>query len=326
MNICRLALITLSLTLLVACGGGGGSTAAAPTTPTNGSERTVNPLANLTNFVPTENSSSIQAVQGIVSTGAPRINTGRIFEEGNSDGVETTCNMNGCIALLPGTTVTLPFLNNIVTDISLVSNFPSFFSDSSYSSEITNGITIEGIEGITFARGKLTGTRDEDDTPLAFETLAGWLNGSVFGVTQIAIGASDSTQQHRFIPYNAGIPTGSDPSGTGSATWEGAAVATVKADRTFVQGDATVTIADLASPTVEVLLEDLQDINDPEGSDEHNFRFRGMSLDGSGGFDTLAGPAKLEGRFYGTDHTEVGGWFSNNMLTGAFGATKQEGR
>ena len=322
MNICRLALITLSLVLIAACGGGGGGgTAAAPTTPRDGDEP-VNPFANLGDFMPTANSPSLQVIEGIVGSNGALINTSRIFEEENSDGVATTCNVNGCVALLPGGVVTLPFLNNIIGDISLISDHASFFTPSSYSSQITNGLTIEDIEGITFARGSLRGTRGEDSTSLESQSFAGWLNGSVFGTTQIEFGATGS-EQYRFISYNAGVPTGSDPSGTGQVRWEGAAVGTVRADRTFVQGDATITIADLANPTVEVLLEDLRDINDPEGSDEHNFRFRGVSLNGNGGFDSLSGSVKLQGRFYGEDHAEVGGWFSGERVTGAFGGTKQ---
>lgn len=321
MNICRLTLITLSFALIAACGGGGGSgtavtPATTPVTPRDGDEP-VNPFADLVNFMPTANSSSIQAVEGIVSATNASIKISDVFEEGSENRVATSCNVNGCIALLPGSVVTVPFLHNIVTDVSLISNHGSYFL--TYSSEITRGIPIEGV---TFAGGNLTGTRYGDNSTVEFKTFAGWLDGSIFGIIQASVEESGN-QQHRFISYNAGVPSGSDPSGTGSARWEGAAVATVKADRTFIQGDATITIADFTNPLVVVELENLRDANNPEIPHTRSFTFRDLHLDGNGVFKQRKPQSEVEGRFFGTNHEEVGGWFDSDDVTGAFGGTKQ---
>ncbi len=328
MNILRITTIALALTLLVACGGGGsGNTATAPTPPTSPTPPIENPFADLANFMPTTDS-SLQVIEGIVGADGARINTSSVFEEGSLNGEAASCNVNGCVVPLPGGVaplpsdiVAIPYLNISVGDISLISN-GHFFSTSTYSSEITNGMTVEGIEGITFARGKLTGTRDQGGTPLEFQTFAGWLNGSIFGTTQITFEVSGS-EQYRFISYNAGVPTGSNPSGTGSATWEGAAVATVKADRTFIQGDATITIADLANPAVDVEVRNFHDINTGVPT-TNRLLSANISLDGTGGFTSGGQLIHMGGRFYGAGHEQVGGWFNSNEITGAFGGTRQQ--
>ena len=201
MNMLRLIAIALPVMLLMACGGGGGGGGAAvtPTTPTPMTmmpppgDGNMNPLVDLANFMPTT-SSSLQAIQDITNITDASINISNLFEAGGlSPDIVANCGQGVCVVALPSAINTVAFVKSNLTDISLI-NENAFFSSSSYSSEITNGVTIEDIEGITFARGKLTGTRAADSNPLEFESFAGWLDGSIFGIMQITIGASGSEQ------------------------------------------------------------------------------------------------------------------------------------
>ena len=78
----------------------------------------------------------------------------------------------------------------------------------------------------------------------------------------------------------------------------------------------------LATPVV-VELENLRDINDPEALQTRSFTFRDLSLDGNGVFKQTR-LIQVEGRFYGTGHEEVGGWFNGDEVTGAFGGTRRQ--
>ena len=136
---------------------------------------------------------------------------------------------------------------------------------------------------------------------------------------QITLGESGS-EQHRFISYLAGVPATSDPSSTGSATWEGAAVATIKADRTFILGDASITV-DFTNTDVDVTLDDWRGLDNQTVSSVSAISYEDLTLT-DGAFEG-SGNDQVEGRFYGTGHTEVGGFFNTEMVTGAFGGTRQ---
>ena len=338
----RLTTIILSLALLVACGGGGGGNSTAIMTPTTGNPNTpptggggggnVNPLADLADFMPTANSSSIRAVQNIINVTDVSIDISDSFQEeslGNDSSAR--CSSQFCSIELPGSPNTLAFLKDNLADLSLVRR-SAFFSNSNYSSEITNGTVIEGIEGITFARGNLTGMRAADSTPLEFETFAGWLNGSVFGTIQVSIGLS-AGEQYRFISYGAGVYTDStsspapNPTAIGSETtsarWEGATVASIKASREFIFGDATITV-NFTDTNVDLEFDNWRNLNNQELSNMAPITYEDVGL-GRGRFSLRKNSNFVAfGRFYGTDHAEVGGWFNTEDVTGAFGGTRQE--
>ena len=340
MNILRLIAIALPMMLLIACGGGGGGGSTAtmtPTTtpPTTGDPNTpptgggnVNPLAGLADFESSAGHSSIQAIQDILNPDGIVINVGNVVEAGNLNFVAVLCPGGFCSGTLPGAANTVTFRKDNLTDISLISE-TAFFSSSSYSSEITNGVTIEDIEGITFARGNLTGIRAADSSPLEFESFAGWLDGNIFGVTQITIGASGS-EQYRFISYGAGsydADTAINPTATGtettSARWEGATVASIKASREFIFGDATVTV-NFTDTNVDLEFGNWRDLDNQELSSMEPITYADARL-ANGRFSLRRNNVtEAFGRFYGTGHTGVGGWFNTMDVTGAFGGTRSQ--
>ena len=118
--------------------------------------------------------------------------------------------------------------------------------------------------------------------------------------------------------WAAGEPTGSNPSGTGSATWRGIAEAARTADFRRFPGAAELRIADLSRPLVDV------DIDLDDGGDGVALEWRGMALS-AGAFDKgAAGTDRLSGRFHGPGHAEAFGTFDTGAYVGAFGAKRQQ--
>lgn len=115
--------------------------------------------------------------------------------------------------------------------------------------------------------------------------------------------------------YAAGDASGSNPAGTGSATWTGIAEASPTGAFERLTGTATLTIADLSRPRVGVAIAvPGHDIGAPGWAD--------MPL-ANGRFATgTAGADYLEGNFHGPAHQEAWGVFDTAGYVGAFGARR----
>ncbi len=116
--------------------------------------------------------------------------------------------------------------------------------------------------------------------------------------------------------YVAGDAAGSNPSGTGSATWTGIAEASPADTAERLMGTARVTIADLSRPRVGVAIE-------VPGHDIGAPGWGNMRL-GNGRFTSgAAGRDYLEGAFHGPGHEEAWGVFDTADHVGVFGARRQ---
>ena len=142
----------------------------------------------------------------------------------------------------------------------------------------------------------------------AVEIADGSMSGTVDGVPFTGDFASARA-------YAVGAAAGTDPGGTGSATWRGVAEAASTATFERRRGSATVTIADLSRPRVGVEI-DVPGfaIGSPAWSD--------MPLAGGGFASGSAGADRLEGNFHGPDHGEAWGVFDTGAHVGAFGAKR----
>ena len=119
-------------------------------------------------------------------------------------------------------------------------------------------------------------------------------------------GASSST---------VGTPAGSNPTGLGGASWSGPAeaISTRSWNRRF--GTATVTMADLSVPRVNV------DVN-IGGHSIGSSGWKSIWLH-NGRFETgAAGIDRLIGDFHGPDHEEAYGAFDTGAFVGSFGAKR----
>ena len=116
--------------------------------------------------------------------------------------------------------------------------------------------------------------------------------------------------------YVMGDTTGTNPTGTGVATWEG--IAEAASLRTFERrlGTATLVIADLSDPRVSVDIDvDNFAINPPDGP-----ICRSPTVAFT--FGTVADGNYLAGNFHGSGHEEAYGVFDTEAYTGAFGAKR----
>lgn len=117
------------------------------------------------------------------------------------------------------------------------------------------------------------------------------------------------------VAYALGTTTGSNPSGIGGATWRG--IAEAASTRTFRRrsGTATVSIADLSRPRVDVEIT-IPGANIGTWTDMRVTNGRYSA--GTTGRDHLVGD------FHGPNHGETYGVFDTGLYVGAFGARLEE--
>ena len=145
----------------------------------------------------------------------------------------------------------------------------------------------------------------------------GWLNESAFrfGATR-SYTTTDSTTRSAAASF--GDASGNRPTGLGSATWLGVMVGGTADTTNIVQGDATLTL-NLNTARLSLDFADIRNLN--SGDRIAAFGWDNVSLTGSGRFSHAVG--NLQGAFYGAHYAEVGGAFTRNAITGAFGAARQ---
>ncbi len=117
--------------------------------------------------------------------------------------------------------------------------------------------------------------------------------------------------------YVAGDAAGTNPSGTGSATWTGIAEASPADTAERLMGTARVTIADLSRPRVGVVIEVPGHAIGAPG-------WRDMRLANGGFRSGTAGDDYLEGAFHGSGHEETWGVFDTADHVGVFGARRMQ--
>ena len=115
--------------------------------------------------------------------------------------------------------------------------------------------------------------------------------------------------------WTAGDATGTNPAGTGSATWRGIAGAARIAGFERLMGTAVLTIENLSRPLVDVDIR-LNGVAAPLEWDDM------QPVDGGFAKGT-AGSNRIEGRFHGPDHEEAWGTFDTGAHVGAFGAKRE---
>ena len=118
-----------------------------------------------------------------------------------------------------------------------------------------------------------------------------------------------------YMNYVAGTVSGSDPTGTGRATWSGIAQAVVRETYEAADGKATVTIEDLSMPRASV---DVEIGGASIGSWADMVVTDGEYSGGGGGSGN-----GVTGAFYGPSHEESYGVFYTDRYGGVFGAMRQ---
>ena len=133
-----------------------------------------------------------------------------------------------------------------------------------------------------------------------------WLNDSVFAIV-------DET-----VAVSFGSSPGTTPTEMGGGVWRGTLVGIDTQSRERVEGDAVIDIDDFARPDVDIAF---TNIETTRGRSQADLHWQDIPVV-QGAFQARDMAGSIEGRFYGSDHGEVGGIFERNRLLGAFGASR----
>ena len=133
-----------------------------------------------------------------------------------------------------------------------------------------------------------------------------WLEDSVFAIVDDAVAISFGDW-----PATTPLPAG-------GAAWKGALVGMDTQAGKPLEGDALIEISDFARLSVDIALTSIEDAQGRARADLH---WAGIPVV-EGAFRSRETTGSIEGRFYGSDHSEVGGIFESGQLIGAFGASR----
>ena len=133
-----------------------------------------------------------------------------------------------------------------------------------------------------------------------------WMDDSVFVMVDDAVAVS------------FGGSPGNTPSALGGAVWRGAVLGVDIRTRDRIKGRAVIDIDEFARPDVDVAFTGLADAH---GRARADLRWEDIPVS-QGSFRARDADGTIEGRFYGSEHREVGGIFERDHLTGAFGASR----
>ena len=178
-----------------------------------------------------------------------------------------------------------------------------------------------------------TGVSNEEDEMTDHRALAGWMDYSLFVI-------ATPPEHGTYGAFSMGTTIGSNPDVVvdSSATWSGVMIGLRISDPdVFVHGDALVTVSNPDGDAALVVDVEFTSITDEDtGAGLDDVSWAGLELkDGSFGVVPVAEdrwyasrhPASkgISGRFYGSNHEEVGGLFSFGQsvgVSGVFGARR----
>ena len=324
MNTIRLIAIALPVMLLMACGGGGGGSAAAPTTPTSstggGPTMPTGPQAlpsalisnvgnarmNFTGATPTTaTSTEIQAAFQMEAMDADTLIDSDAFVRSMSFSNGADISAGGGITL--GDFTFTSSLENI--RMGIADRFNLERVSSQYS-------PVMDYRGVTFAQYQAAGRTDDNDV-LEYQSYGGWLTNSAFSVDMLTIDHG-SREDSILIGVSYGDATGSRPT-SGSTNWNGVFIGIEKSNGNVIQGNAGI-IVDFADSTADVFFDNAANLNQVEIA--LAMLWAGIPINTDGTFSSTTN-GDIDGAFYGTGHTEVGGTFNRGGFIGAFGGTKE---
>ena len=125
----------------------------------------------------------------------------------------------------------------------------------------TVGVMVD--EGITLFQSRIA-ARQDDGIRFAFQSYGGWIedfwSNSVFGLERITTSKGRTTTS-RYAAFSFGESSGTNPTGTGRAVWRGVFIGTRAGNDRIYQGIAEIDIDNLASPSVDLVISGVMDIN-----------------------------------------------------------------
>ena len=329
MNVLRLTTITLSLTLLVACGGGGGSSGATPTTnPTVNLERLPTPLIE---------ASQVGRVRQLVGGMAPpqgaptpsEIESKVVEIAGDSDALLFSeiatggINASRMITCIPGMSMCTTMIDmgmgagpeggeEAPEDI----DGPILFHGGGSLTGFNDEYSIVMTDGmIPLVQARAAGRRAGVGR-IEYRSYGGWMDNSVF-VIEYQNASGGGEMQSRSASYSFGDATESNP--TANGTWRGVVIGIHRQNGYTIQGDASI-VFDMTDSMVDITFDSIKNLDD--GSDIDDMMWMDIMVN-SGAFtstDAVGMNGSISGNFYGDLRQEIGGIFDRGGIIGAFGA------
>ena len=328
MNISRLATITLSLTLLAGCGGGGGGGGASPT---SNLERLPAPLIQASQVAevrelvggmppppgapsPSEIRTRVRDIAGNSNAllfseiaSGPGIDASRMITCSPGD---TMCNVVIMDGMCAGEACMPRYPLDEVDEPILFAGGEGFegFNDR-YSIVMTTNTMIPIVQAQ--AAGRLEGVGRHE-----YQSYGGWMDNSVFVIERYTAPTREGMLS-RIASYSFGSAAGTNPTGTGSATWNGVMIGVTSDSNHLVQGDAEVEIRDFSASPLVAFVEFTDIYNLETRARIQNMGWANLSLTDGGFSHTGNLTGYIKGTFYGMTHDEVGGIFDREGVIGS---------
>ena len=338
MNMLRLIAIALPVMLLMACGGGGGGGSATtmnPPTDNGGGGPTgpTEPQALPTALI-TDPSASRDRILGLTTPTAPTATAAQAQQAFQSRAMDADRLVasdayvvtpliagadvsSGGGVMIDGNTIQITFaeIQKGVEDRFDLTRFNSQYEP------------VMVHQGATLTQYRAAG-RDGSDV---FEYLSygGWFTNSAFSVDMLTMN-DGSNESSLLVGVSYGDATGSRPTGTIAAQYDGPVVGVEKSSGDVIQGTLNISISGSSlqtsggSPTVTLVeFQNLANIND--GTPFTTMDWLAIPIATDGTFSsTSQTTGDIDGAFFGSGHTEVGGTFNRDGIIGAFGGTRSQ--
>ena len=226
---------------------------------------------------------------------------------GDGDAVrgQTSCLDDNCTSDFAGTSLTL-------------SASKVEFGDSALEYQ-----AVASHRGVSLAEGR--GETSIAGTAIDYNAYGGWLQHSFFVIEAGKVAEGLLEGKPVIYSYSVGDAPSTNPAAAGgSGTWRGvmigADVSNTVTRGNLIQGNAEITIADFADPQANIAFTQIFDLNTETQLGDMTWSAIEVT---AGGFASGTEGESIEGRFYGTNHEEVGGTFERDQVLGAFGAERQ---
>ena len=341
MNICRLVLIAFSLVLVTACGGGGGGgTVAAPSTGGGGPTG----LENLPDPLIADASAARELIEaqqtdpslmGRTATPTDHLLISPAIQEIFQDIAMDADTLIASDAFI--TTRDLPQGRDVSFRGPIIAHGVTFRASlDDISMEFADRFNVEmagsRYTSVMVHRGRATLTqyqaagRINENENLEYLSYGGWLTQSAFSADMftVADASAGDSESSIIVGFSYGEASGSRPTapGNNNAEWRGSVVGIEKNSGDVIQGDVDMTIQNVATNAFinNIGFTSLVNLNSRVVVSDMNWNQIPMTNEGT--FSSTTG-GDIDGSFYGSRHTEVGGTFNRDGVVGAFGGVRQ---
>ena len=315
MNTIRMIAIALPMTILIACGGGGSNITATPSTGGGNTPQAL-PTALITDVATARNRITGSTVPTATATQAQQAFQSRVTDADGliaSDGWLVTPGIQGATVSTGGGIMIDDFTIEVTLaeiQVGVEDRFDLTRFNSQYTPVMDN-------RRVTLAEYRAAG-RDGSDV-YEYQSYGGWLANSAFSVDMLTINGGTSNEHSLLVGISYGEESGSIPTGTGRASWSGPVVGVNTLSRNVIQGTVGI-IFDFGDTNIHsITIDSIRNLRD--GATVGSMVWTEVPLGNDGTFSSTT-EGDIDGAFYGTGHTEVGGTFNRNNIIGAFGATR----